>query len=201
MSQERTNPRAEVSNNIEKRWSPRAFSEARVEHDKLKACLEAARWAPSSYNEQPWRYIVVTKDNKDAFEKALACLIEINQKWCKKVPVILFAIRKSTFTLDGRENRHAQHDVGGANALMACEAANQGLQVHQMAGFSPTKVRETFGVPEGFEPTTAIALGYQDGPETLDEDFVEMEKTPRDRKEFSEFVFSEKWDVGLSFED
>src|SRR6185436_6826024 len=132
---------------IRRRWSPRSFAEQPVEPDKLRSLLEAARWAPSSFNEQPWSYIIATKDKPDEFAQLLSCLVEKNQQWAQLAPVLMVSVAKLNFEKNGKPNRHAFHDVGLAVANMIVQATAFGLFVHQMAGFSPDKVREIFGVP------------------------------------------------------
>src|SRR5262252_2577676 len=182
-----------IEETIRRRWSPRAFSERAVEPEKLRRLFEAARWAPSSFNEQPWSFIVTTKDNPESYEQLLSCLIERNQEWAKLAPVLLLSIAKSNFENNGQPNRHAFHDVGMAVGFLLIEATALGLFVHQMAGFSVEKARTTCGVPPGFEPVAAIAIGYPAGPEVLPESFQAREVGPRSRKPISEFVFAGKW--------
>ena len=178
---------------IRRRWSPRAFSKQPVEADKLRSLFEAARWAPSSFNEQPWSYIIATKDKPNDYEQMLSCLTEKNQQWARLAPVLMVSVAKLNFEKTGKPNRHAFHDIGLATGTMLVQATALGLFVHQMAGFSVEKVRETYGLPEGFEPVAAIAVGYADQPEALPESFREQEIAPRKRKPISDFVFEEKW--------
>lgn len=178
---------------LQKRWSPLAFSEQPVEADKICSLLEAARWSASSYNEQPWRYIVANKDNQDEFDRLLACLVEANQEWAKKAPVLMISVAKLQFSKNEKDNKHAWHDVGAASTSLAIQAAALGLYVHQMAGFDPQKARETYGIPEGYEAVAAIAIGYLGDPHTLSEKLQEREFAPRQRQPLSEFVFSGKW--------
>jgi nitroreductase len=178
---------------VRRRWSPRAFSQQPVEDEKLRSLFEAARWAASSFNEQPWSFIIATKSNQEQYAKLLNCLMEKNQQWARLAPVLMVSVAKLKFEKTGKPNRHAFHDVGLAMGNMLVEATSLGLFVHQMAGFSPEKVRETFGVPEDFEPVAAIALGYADKPDVLPQAFRQQEIGPRRRKPISTFVFSERW--------
>ena len=178
---------------IRRRWSPRAFSNRMVESEKLASLFEAARWAPSSFNEQPWSFVITTKDKPDEYAKLLSCLMEKNQQWAQLAPVLMVSVAKLNFEKTGKPNRHAFHDVGLAMGTMLVEATALGLFVHQMAGFSVDKVREAFGVPEGFEPVAAVAIGYAGDPEVLPEAFREQEVGPRRRKPISEFVFDGAW--------
>ena len=178
---------------LRRRWSPRAFSDRKVEAKKLLSLFEAARWAPSSFNEQPWSFIVATKDKPAEHAQLLNCLMEKNQQWARLAPVLMVSIAKLNFERTGKPNRHAFHDVGLALGNLLVEATALGLVVHQMAGFSVYKVREVYEVPEGFEPVAAIAVGYLADPEVLPEAFREQELGPRKRKPIGSFVFEGHW--------
>lgn len=175
---------------IKQRYSPYAFADKPVETDKLKSLFEAARWAASSYNEQPWRYIVATKDNTAAYEKALGCLVEANQGWAKAAPVLVLTATSQHFSKNDKPNRVALHDLGQASAHLALQAASLGLAVHQMAGIDQEKVANTYGIPDGFTAETAIAIGY---PELTDGKLNDAEASARQRKAFDEFVFGDAW--------
>ena len=178
---------------LRQRWSPIAFSDQAVEPEKLRSVLEGARWAASSYNEQPWSYIVATQDNPDEFSRLLECLAEGNQVWAKNAPALMLSVAKLTFTFNGVENRHAFHDVGAASANLAIEAAAQGLFIHQMAGFDVPKAKETYGIPDGYDPVAAIALGYLGDPQILSESMQQRQSAPRTRKPLDQFVFTGHW--------
>ena len=178
---------------LKRRWSPRAFSDRMVEPEKLRSLWEAARWAPSSFNEQPWHFIVATRDKPAEHAKLLSCLVEKNQQWARYAPVLMISVTELNFAKTGKPNRHAFHDVGLAMGSLLVEATALDLFVHQMAGFSPDKVKELFAVPEGFEPVAAIAIGYGADPSAAPEAFRQQETAPRSRKPISSFVFEEKW--------
>lgn len=178
---------------LRRRWSPRAFSDRMVEPDTLRSLLEAARWAPSSYNEQPWSFIVASKDDPAEFGRLLSCLVEGNIQWAQRAPVLMVSVARLTFEENGKPNRHAFHDVGQAIANLTVQATAHGLAVHQMAGFHPEKVREVFGVPDQYEPVAGIVLGYPGDPETLPEGLRKREVAPRHRKPITEFVFTGRW--------
>jgi len=178
---------------LARRWSPRAFSDRPVEHEKLRQLFEAARWAASCFNDQPWNYIVATREDPAAFEKMLACLVPANQAWAKAVPVLAISVARTKFRHDGSPNRHAQHDVGAASASLALQAASLGLAVHQMGGFDATRARETYHIPADHEPVAAIAIGYPGDPAALPEKLRERESAPRTRRPISEFVFAGDW--------
>ena len=178
---------------IKRRWSPRAFSDRRIEPDTLRSLLEAARWAPSSNNEQPWSFIVATKDNEVEHGRLVSCLMGGNVPWAQRAPVLMVSVARMSFEDGGEPNRHAYYDVGQAVASLTMQATVLGLFVHQMAGFYPDKVRELYGVPKEFEPVAAIALGYPGDPENLPEPFKTRELAPRERKPIAEFVLTGGW--------
>ncbi len=175
------------------RWSPRAFDSRPVEPDKLRTLFEAARWSASSYNAQPWYYIVATRDDPENFKRVLDSFVEFNQSWAKNAPVVALSVAGLKFTHNGEPNRHAFHDVGQASANLALQAAALGLQVHQMAGILPDKAREIFGIPENFEAVAGIALGYPGDPASLSDQLRARELGKRERKPISSFVFTGKW--------
>jgi nitroreductase len=178
---------------LKRRWSPRAFAARPVEPEKLQSLWEAARWAASTANQQPWYFIVAQKDDAAEYARLLSCLRENNQQWASQAPVLMISVAKLTFDANGQPNRHAFHDVGLAVANMILQATALGLGVHQMAGFSPERVRELYGVPEGFEPVAGIVLGYPGDPATLPEDLRNRELAPRTRKPLEAFVFEGAW--------
>jgi nitroreductase len=178
---------------IKRRWSPRAFSDRPVEPGTLRSLLEAARWAPSSNNEQPWNFIVATKDDQAEFSRLLSCLVEGNSLWAQHAPVLMVSVARLSFEDDGKPNRHAFHDVGQAVANLIVQATALGLMAHQMAGFHPDKVRELYGVPKEFEPVAAMALGYPGDPQSLPDKLRTRELAPRERKHIAEFVFTGRW--------
>ncbi len=182
-----------IEESLRQRWSPLAFSDRPVEPEKLCSVLEAARWAASSYNEQPWSFIIATKDNSAEFERLLGCLAEGNQEWAKNAPVLMLSVAKLYFERNGVENRHAFHDLGAAAASLAIQATALGLFIHQMAGFDVPRAKEVYSIPDGYEPVAAIALGYLGDPQTLSERLQQREATGRTRKPLEQFVFSERW--------
>jgi len=184
---------------LARRWSPRAFAARPVDAALLRQLFEAARWAASCFNDQPWYYLVATRENPDEFQKMLACLIEGNQIWAKVAPVLAISVARSNFQHNGSPNRHAQHDVGAASALLALEAASLGLAVHQMGGFDAARARETYHIPAGFEPMAAIAIGYPGDPASLPEKLRQMETGPRSRRPISDFVYSGAWASAAPF--
>lgn len=178
---------------IARRWSPRAFDERPVEQATLKSLFEAARWAPSSNNEQPWRFIVASKETSTDYDRLFACLVEGNRKWAFRAPVLILSVASLLFEDDGKPNRHALHDTGMAAENFVLQATALGLQAHQMAGFDTQKARETCLIPTGFDPVAMIALGYPGDPAVLPDYLREREIKPRERQPIGDFVFSIKW--------
>ena len=178
---------------LRRRWSPRAFSARPVEPEKLQRLFEAARWAPSCFNEQPWTFILATKEQPQAHANLLACLVEGNQRWASAAPVLMVSVAKLNFDKTGKPNRHAFHDVGLAMGNLLVQATALELFVHQMGGFSVEKVRELYGIPDDFEPVAAIALGYGVAADELPEGFREFDLGARSRKPVSSFVFQDHW--------
>jgi nitroreductase len=178
---------------LQERWSPRAFAERPVEPDKLLSLLEAARWSASCANQQPWYFLVASKDDATEYARLLSCLRENNQQWAARAPVLMVSVAKMTFDSNGQANRYAFHDVGLAVANLIVQATALDLYVHQMAGFYPEKVRELYDIPEDFEPVAGIVLGYAGDPATLSEELQQRELAPRLRKSLDTFVFQGAW--------
>ena len=178
---------------IRHRWSPRAFAKTPVEPHVLASLFEAARWAPSSNNEQPWAYVVATQDDAANFAKMLSVLVEFNANWARNAPVLLLAVASLKFHNDGSPNRNATYDTGAASALLTVEATARGLFVHQMAGFDPVKAKHAFAIPADWEPIAALAIGYPGDPESLSQKLRDRELAPRVRKPLAEFVMSGSW--------
>jgi nitroreductase len=178
---------------IRKRRSPLAYSDRPVGLEELRSLLEAARWAASSYNQQPWHFIVATKEDPREYERLLGCIVPANAQWAGKAPVLMLSVAKLTYDANGAPNRHALHDVGQATANLSLQATALGLAVHQMGGFDMERAREEFSIPEGYEPVAAIAVGYPGDPESLPEGLRARASAPRTRRELGEFVFTVRW--------
>ena len=181
---------------LRRRWSPRAFDDRPVESEKLRSLFEAARWAPSSNNGQPWRFLVATKDNKAEHDRLLNCLVEGNQQWAYRAPVLLLSVAKLEFE-DGSPNRHALHDTGMAAENLSLQASAFGLVAHQMAGFLIDQARADCKIPEGYEPVAMMAIGYPGDPALLSDRLRAREAQPRVRKSVTEFVYSATWEQPL----
>jgi nitroreductase len=184
---------------IQNRWSPRAFSEKPVSHEVLRSLFEAARWAPSSSNEQPWAFVVATKEESENFAKVLSTLVEFNRSWAKSAAVLGIAVSELQFAKNQQPNRNAFYDTGAAVAHLSTEATARELFVHQMAGFDPQKAIQVFEIPTGWEPISAFAIGYPGDPNSLPEPLRARELAPRSRKPVTEFVMSGKWGQPAQF--
>lgn len=178
---------------IRRRWSPRAFADRPVEPDKLRSVLEAARWAPSSFNEQPWSFIVATKDDREEYDRLLACLVEFNQGWARAAPVLFLSVAKLKFDKNQKDNRHAMHDVGLATGNLVLQATALGLFAHGMAGFNVEQARSAYSIPDSHAPMAAWALGYPADPESLEPEMRERELAPRSRHPLDRFIFRGSW--------
>jgi nitroreductase len=194
------NTNHDVIEPVTKRWSPRSFQDKDVEPDKLAKIFEAARWAASSYNEQPWRYLVASKHrNQEVYEKIFTTFNDFNQSWAKTAPVAGLSFVKTFFGDDtDQENEVALHDVGAASAQMSLQAAELDLYVHQMAGIEPDVIADTFTIPDGYQPVAGFVIGYGDEPDKLPEELAEQERSSRERINQQEFVFSD-WGTPADF--
>jgi nitroreductase len=179
---------------LHQRWSPRSFASRDVAPADLAKVFEAARWAASSFNEQPWRFLVGVHGS-EAYTKIFNSLGEFNQAWAKSAPVLILGTARTRFSHNDTPNRVALYDLGAASSYLTLQAAALGLATHQMAGFDPDAARKAFGIPDVYELGAVIALGYQGEPAALgNEQIVAQEVAPRTRKPLKEFVFS-AWDT------
>jgi nitroreductase len=172
------------------RWSPRSFADRDVSAEDLKKVFEAARWTASSYNEQPWRYLVGTRGS-ETYKKIFSTLIPFNQGWAGTAPVLILGVASTKFSHNGAANGYGLYDLGAASSYLTLQASELGLKTHQMAGFDQAAARKAFEIPEDYVLGSVIALGYQGEPAALGhEQMISMEVAPRERKELSEFVLS-----------
>jgi nitroreductase len=188
-----------INDILRHRWSPRAFADKPVPAEVLRSIFEAARWTPSSSNEQPWTFIVATKDDRATHAKLLGALVEANQVWAKHAPVLGIAVSELAFAQSGRPNRNALYDTGQAVAHLTFEAGAHDLFVHQMAGFDPQKAIDFFSIPPGWQPIAAFVIGYLGDPQSLPDNLRERELAPRARKPLTEFVMTGNWGQPASF--
>jgi nitroreductase len=176
---------------IRNRWSPAIYSPKPVEHEQLLTILEAARWAPSSYNAQPWSFLVAFKDEPEEFSRMLSCLVPQNVKWAQHVAVLMISVAKLQFD-NGTPNRHAWHDTGIATGFMMLQAASAGILAHGMAGFDPDKARELYNIPPTHDPVAAIGLGYPGDDEGAPEE-LRQRNVHKPRQQMADFVFAGQW--------
>ena len=182
-----------ILENIQKRRSPRAFSSELVSDKNLMSLFESARWAASSYNDQPW-YFIITHKHEESYQKLLSTLDPFNRQWVKSAPILILTIVRTFFEKKKIENRHAMHDLGLAMGNFSIQATSLNLALHQMAGFDPKKAIKEFNIPSSYEPVTAVALGYiSTDISLLSPDLQESELAIQKRKKLSEFVFKSKW--------
>ncbi|MEO8588700.1 MAG: nitroreductase family protein [Flavobacteriales bacterium] len=172
---------------INDRYSPRAFSEREVGDAELGLVLEAARWAPSSMNEQPWRFLVARRGEAGHVE-LLSALNPSNQVWAAKAPVLILNMTRRTLSRNGQVNFHARHDLGLALSQLTAQATALGMGLHQMAGFKADAVRAAFSIPEELDLVSIIALGFPGEPDQLPNELRERELRRSPRKPLSEIV-------------
>jgi len=185
----------EIHEFLAQRWSPYGFDEKKdISSMTLRSLFEAARWAPSAFNEQPWRFIVARRRDVDEFEKMLSCLVEGNREWARFAPALFLGIVMTRFTRNDKPNGTALHSLGAATAQLTFEAGARGLAVHQMGGIVPERARELYGIPNSCEAITAVAVGYPGEPAELDRGILDRDRNPRTRKKLAEFVFTGSWE-------
>lgn len=179
---------------LRSRWSPRSFSNREVSSADLRRIFEAARWAPSSFNEQPWRFIVGLRAS-ETYKKILSSLAEFNQLWASTAPVLILGAAKKHFSHNNTPNGFNVFDLGAASGFITIEAAAIGLHTHQMAGYNKETARKALEIPEEFDLGSVMALGYQGEPSALpNEQMLSQETAPRTRKPLSEVALS-AWDT------
>ena len=184
---------------IRDRWSPRAMDAGRpVSRDDLISVLEAGRWAASSNNVQPWRFIVATSDRPEAHAKALDGFIVRNQRWAKLAPVLIIVLARKVND-EGAANGAAHYDTGAAVAQMVLQATALGLSVHQAGGIEKDKIRAAYQVPDDTDILVAFALGYQADASVLPDDQADREKAPRARKSLSDIVYTDTYGETMRF--
>lgn len=175
---------------LERRHSPYAFDPRQpVSEDDLRSLFEAARWTMSSYNAQPWRYIVAARErDQDTWDKLFSVLVEGNQPWAKNAPVLALGVLRKTFEYNDKPNKAAAHDLGAASAMLTVEATVRGLVVHQMIGIEPDKACEVFDLGEEYEPLTALAIGYEGSATDIPDAYAERDRGERQRKPLADII-------------
>lgn len=182
---------------IRSRWSPAIFSPRSVEPGKLLSVLEAARWAPSSFNAQPWSFLVARKEEPEEFARMLSCLVPGNVAWAQNVPVLMTSVAKLRFDHNDAANRHAYHDTGIATGFLMLQATALGILAHGMAGFDAAKARELYSIPESHEAVAAIGLGYAGNEDGAPEELRKRNQR-RPRRTLEQFVFAGRWGQPLT---
>jgi nitroreductase len=178
---------------LRKRRSQRSFSSRPVEPEKLASLFEAARWAASSYNEQPWRYLFATREEPEAFDRLQGLLMESNQVWAREAYALVLSVAKRTLSVNGKPNKFYLHDTGAANTTMALQATALGLNLHQIGGYHADKARQVLHLPDDYEPVSMMAIGYPGSLDDLPEDLRQREMAPRGRRPIEELVFEGEW--------
>ncbi len=175
---------------LRQRRSPYAFDPNRnVDESDIKALFEAARWTMSSYNAQPWRYLVGVKErNPEMWERVFSVLVEGNKPWAKNAPVLALGVVEHNFEHNGKDNKAAAHDLGAASALLTVEATARGMVVHQMIGIDPDKARQEFGIEGSLEPLTGLAIGYAGDASHVDDTYAQRDAKVRARKPLSDII-------------
>jgi nitroreductase len=175
---------------IEDRRSLRAYSTQPVEEQKIKILFEAARWAPSSNNEQPWVYVYATKEQPELWNKLFSTLAESNQTWAINAPLLILGLARKNFIRNDKPNGSARYDLGSANAFLSLQATQLGLNVHQMGGFDRPKAIENLNIPDSYEPIVILAIGYAGDPDSLSENLKQRELGLRERYTQESFVMN-----------
>ncbi|MBN1333759.1 MAG: nitroreductase family protein [Synergistales bacterium] len=182
---------------IRGRWSPRAFSGKRIPDKELYTLFEAARWAPSCFNDQPWYYVFAAREDHGNFNRILDSLVEKNRIWARNASALAISVARKNFSSRERQNQYAFHDMGLSLMSMMLQAISQGIYIHAMAGFSSEIARESLAIPEGYDPVTALAIGYPGDVDDLPEELRDKELEERYRKPLEEFIFKGEWGGGI----
>jgi nitroreductase len=180
---------------IANRWSPRAYDASKpVTQTQITALLEAARWAPSCFGDQPWRFIVWDKNtDANAWQQAFDCIVPSNQTWAKNAPLLVLICADTLFSHNQTPNKWAQYDTGAAAVSLCLQATSMGLVTHQMGGFNGDKARETFAIPAQYTPISMLAVGYEGDANQLPDDLKARELAERTRKPLGELFFHGTW--------
>ena len=179
---------------IRMRYSPRAFSSASLAPGAIQRIFEAGQWSSSCFNGQPWRFVIAAKEDAAGFALVLSTLVPANQAWASKAALLGISVARSHFEHNGQPNRFAAYDTGQAMAHVALQAEAEGFHMHQMGGFDADMAREALGIPEGYEPMAAFAIGAQGDPATLNNDGHRQHETaPGQRKGLGDLVFHGAW--------
>lgn len=184
-----------IDSTLANRWSGRAYDASKsISHEQVIALLEAARWAPSCFGDQPWRFVVLNKNTDAAtWQQAFDCLVPGNQAWVKDAPLLLLVCADTLFTHNQKPNRFAEYDTGAATENLCLQASSMGLMAHQMGGYDSDKARATFGIPEQYTLMAMVSVGYPADIATLEGEALARETAERERKPLSELFFANTW--------
>ena len=182
-----------VLETIQKRRSRRAYANKPVEQEKIQSLFEAARWAPSSVNEQPWTYIYATKDQVELWKKLFDTLNDSNKTWAGNAPLLILSLARKNFSRNNQPNGSAKYDLGGANAFLSLQATHLGLNVHQMGGYDRQRAKDVLNISDAYEFGAMMAIGYPGDPETLPENLKQREAAPRERYVQHEFALNKSF--------
>jgi len=182
-----------VLKEIKIRRSPVSFSNELIPEADMNLLFEAARWAPSSYNQQPWRFIFATREDNDAYQRLFELLVPANQEWAVSAPVLMLSVAEIIPENRSKENRFAFHDLGMAVGNLLIQATSMGIYVHQMGGYDVEKARKDMLIPDRYEPAAMFALGYPGEVDSLPMELKRRELAKRTRNEISTFAFKNSW--------
>jgi len=200
MIEKKADTHLSINTLIASRWSGRAYDPQRgLTDEQIQAMLEAARWTPSCYGDESWRYIICNRhSHNQAWQNALDCLSEGNQLWAQHAPLLILVLADTVFSHNDSENRWGAYDSGAASMSLCLQATELGLMVHQMGGFNVDKARQAFSVPNRFEAMSVMAIGYQLAKDQIPADMLEREMAGRKRKPVSELFFAGSWGETIS---
>lgn len=178
---------------IQMRRSRRAYADQLVSKESIQSLFEAARWAPSSVNEQPWLYLYATRDQSELWNKIFEALNDSNKVWAQHAPLLIVSLARKNFTRNDRPNLSARYDLGAANAFLSLQAAHLGLNVHQIGGYNPETIKVNLNIPDHYESVVIMAIGYPGDVEMLPEHLKLRELAPRERYVQQEFVMNQSF--------
>ncbi|MBD3330489.1 nitroreductase [Candidatus Peregrinibacteria bacterium] len=181
-----------INDLLAKRWSPMAFSDKAIEKEKISSLFEAAKWAPSSFNGQPWKIIYAEKENKEEYDRLASLLVEGND-WAKDAYLLLLICASKNFEYKNKPNKHHQYDTGAAIENLFLQAVSMDLVGHEMAGFDSEKAYKLLNIPEEVSVLAMMAIGYPGTPSDLSRDLQERQNAERERKPIEKFAFKGKW--------
>lgn len=184
---------------IQDRWSPLSFRPEPLTKLQIQQLCEAARWAPSSYNDQPWSFLMAPRDDEIEFSRLLSCLADANQVWAQHAGLLVLAIARTTLTRNGHPNRFGMHDTGMATIQLVLQAEAMGLKAHLMGGYNAAQARAIYEIPESFEPAAVMAIGFPGEVEKLPSELQQRERSERSRRSLDQMIFTGKFEQPFRF--